>query len=514
MRIYKTIIINLFFTILCCLTSTGQHIKNTLKIGDNAPKIEVEAWLKGEPILDYKPGHIYIVDFGFISCAPCRAAIPHLTKVAKQFKGRVTVISIFTAGDRVEAVQSLLDNIGDEMQYTVAVDGFERNMEKNWVYASGRSGYPTVMIIDDKGKLAWIGSNTTHLQETINELISGEGKTVGEYAEQIKRLKREIGKSTIDNLDANIKKLDSLISIYPEDISLISIKFKTLLNNNKERAYKYGWHILKSDVWYTIQGATDYLHKMALELPFGEFREKEKSNELSRAMRKIIVKSDLSTPILKNIVYELLAFSYYWEGNNSTGDSLMQKAIEVCVSPYNRDQAIEKRDVLKKRFAEGLPEIADKIKKSGFEKKHLNTLNDYIKKHPDNKYANRIKLFLLYQIDVTKAHDYAKEMIMEDWTSGNEHWLIRLSQHVLRYPEGYDISIAMNQKLLEITDDVRNRSDAYSTLSWVFFLKGDIEQGELMMQKALEEVPGDKYKDRRRVFKKSLKSLRRDFGSL
>ena len=40
--------------------------QNLLKVGDPAPSLKGAEWIKGEPIHEFKKGHVYVVDFGFV----------------------------------------------------------------------------------------------------------------------------------------------------------------------------------------------------------------------------------------------------------------------------------------------------------------------------------------------------------------------------------------------------------------------------------------------------------------
>lgn len=138
----------------------------TLKVGDAAPKIYAAKWLKGKPVNTFKKGHVYAIEFWATWCGPCRAAMPHLTELAHKYKNDVTIVGFNVQeliaaddkmGDYFTKVENFVNNLGDGMDYPVAVDDREGNMWNNWMKAAGLGGIPSTFVIDQKGKIAWIG---------------------------------------------------------------------------------------------------------------------------------------------------------------------------------------------------------------------------------------------------------------------------------------------------------------------------------------------------------------------
>ena len=83
--------------ILLCISAIiyGQDIPSTsLNIGDPAPPLRVKEWLKGMPLREYERGKVYVLEFWATWCVPCRAAMPHLSELARKYRDEVTVIGI------------------------------------------------------------------------------------------------------------------------------------------------------------------------------------------------------------------------------------------------------------------------------------------------------------------------------------------------------------------------------------------------------------------------------------
>ena len=163
-------------TALCC----GQA-RPTLNVGDPAPSIRVAKWIKNGPALK---GRITVVEFWATWCGPCRVAIPHLTQLAKKHRGRVEFVGVdvLETGEFVPKVERMVAEFGPKMDYHVALDdaGF---MENAWLKASGEDGIPATYIVDEKGRLAWIG-HPDALEPVLDKMLRGTWSNATAAAER------------------------------------------------------------------------------------------------------------------------------------------------------------------------------------------------------------------------------------------------------------------------------------------------------------------------------------------
>jgi thiol-disulfide isomerase/thioredoxin len=134
-----------------------------LAIGDAAPAFEVEKFLKGNEVTGFEKGRVYVVEFWATWCGPCIAAMPHISKLQKQYKDNVTIIGVNIWEDReynektFAKAADFVKAQGDRMAYTVAFDGNAKKMDTNYMKAAGRNGIPSAFVVDQDSKIAWMG---------------------------------------------------------------------------------------------------------------------------------------------------------------------------------------------------------------------------------------------------------------------------------------------------------------------------------------------------------------------
>jgi thiol-disulfide isomerase/thioredoxin len=180
----KSTLKNTFLTFLLMFTAIMVFAQNeiTLKIGDPAPGLQYSKWIKGEPVVTSFDGdQLYVLEFWATWCGPCKAAMPHLTELQKQYQGKVRFIGVNVwegQGAGKQPYETYLPKVADfvkgnsaNMGYSVVADNNDEYMAAHWLKASGQPGIPASFIVKDK-KIIWIG-HPMKLDSILPKILDG-----------------------------------------------------------------------------------------------------------------------------------------------------------------------------------------------------------------------------------------------------------------------------------------------------------------------------------------------------
>ena len=254
------LIISTFLSIATKKTSS----QTTLDIGDAAPKLQFKHWIKGQPARKYDKGIVYVLEYWATWCKPCIAVMPHLSELAGKYKGKVIFIGmdVFEIKRTTkEQVKSFVDSLGSRMDYAVAMQ--DSAMARSWFDASGEEGIPKTFVIDQQGKVAWMG-HPNHIDSVLESIVSGhwnlaEARAVRREMRNLKAMDLEVIYQVIDYVadlekPGQIDKPDSTLIILNEIVSkqpnlkyapvVAFHTFATLLKRDQQKAYEYGKQVL------------------------------------------------------------------------------------------------------------------------------------------------------------------------------------------------------------------------------------------------------------------------------
>ncbi|MCU0783972.1 MAG: TlpA family protein disulfide reductase, partial [Verrucomicrobia bacterium] len=126
------------------------------ELGDAAKPLQIAVWVKGKPVdlAASKGKQIVVVEFWATWCPPCRASIPHLTKMQKKFKD---VAFVGISAEVAATVKKFVAKMGNKMNYTVAVDD-NKKTSAAYMEAFGIDTIPHAFIVDKGGRIVWHGN--------------------------------------------------------------------------------------------------------------------------------------------------------------------------------------------------------------------------------------------------------------------------------------------------------------------------------------------------------------------
>lgn len=151
--------------------STTEEKPAGLRVGDAAPKLSAERWVRGEPVKSFEKGKVYVVEFWATWCGPCVKSIPDMTSLQKKHK-EVTVIGVAgSERDDGTKLNAFVKDQGEKMAYRVAFDS-DGSMSEAWMRAARQRGIPTAFVVDHENNVSWIGHPKSGLDEAVAQALT------------------------------------------------------------------------------------------------------------------------------------------------------------------------------------------------------------------------------------------------------------------------------------------------------------------------------------------------------
>lgn len=348
----------LLFPILCLLSfaSTAQDVPATsLTISDPAPALYVKEWVKGDAITRFEKGQVYVLEFWATWCVPCIAAMPHMSKLAYEYKGDVTFIgvNIYEKPETTLAdIHQFVEKMWDNMSFHVAVDDNKRMVE-NWIIAADEkdSGIPRTFVVDGEGRLAWVG-HPSKLDAVLGDIVDGSWD-LERFAVQRKEkiLLDSIARDAYyiirdSKYDSHSQKqvslygtpelrlqiIDKLIAQEPlleKTSTILHFKLEALLDVDQAQALAYGTQMLDRNPAYDMFDATveviDSFSKKSRLMP--------EIYILGAKSYQILI-SQMTYPELFDIpsMYNEIAHWYWLGANQAEAVASQEKAIALLSS--------------------------------------------------------------------------------------------------------------------------------------------------------------------------------------
>lgn len=269
-----------------------------------APALQVGEWLKGSPVKEFNKDSTYVMEFWATWCAPCKAAMPHLSELAKQYP-KIKIIGVSVWELNTNNVKPFVEGAGEKMSYTVAIDlqdsatAQQGYMTNNWLKAADLNGIPATFVVNNN-QVVWIG-HPMALDSVLKSVSAGNWNTEAFAKQWTKERADEAA------LNARLEEFSQRLTEYA--------------NGNKKKFYqtldeqfKYvtslpgGWPMVNDHIWnWVADPEGTLLTRQMKDFAFA-----------IKWMEKLVAQPGGEDPAF----FDTLAWCYYGAGKK-------QKAIEI-----------------------------------------------------------------------------------------------------------------------------------------------------------------------------------------
>ena len=345
------------FSIVVFATYAQSEQSPLLNIGDPAPSLRVHKWIKGTPVQRFEKGHVYVIEFWATWCAPCKAAMPHLSALARQYKDKLTIIGIDIYEENTTSIKKIkvfVDSMGERMDYSVATEDSNFTVA-DWIEATGEKimGIPRTFVVDREGRLAWMG-HPCDLEDALSKIVSNTWNIKGSLDERNLQFRlRKLDDSLTNELEFapngdyrsdswkrdsalllinEMAKTEPLVKFTPRIAYQI---FSILLKTDMKKAYEYGEKVI---VTTTYEKPAGYIIREAIEGLSEKINLTPEIYQLGIDAIKVEIDDALSCfPEIRNIYkhYYKMAKWYCRIGNKSRAIETQEKAIEGLKNEKN-----------------------------------------------------------------------------------------------------------------------------------------------------------------------------------
>ncbi|MET3913014.1 thiol-disulfide isomerase/thioredoxin [Bradyrhizobium sp. S3.3.6] len=322
-----------------------------------APSLKVENWLRGEPLTNFQPGKVYIVEFWATWCGPCEGMMPHLIELQAKYKDEgVEVVGVAayekapTADEARTTLDAWLTEKFSNLNYRIGFDS-TGEMNKLWMDASSSLLIPTSFVVDRDGHIAFIG-DPTQIDAVLPKIINGTWRSSDQAkAAEAKRIAKNQRMARVSSIRRTIRSameakdwpaalsaVEEGIAAMPDNLEFSEIHVDLLLHKMRDTAT--GFQVLRQLVRDAIEKQSEAVYGLNIVMRQLFDPENDKAH-LPRAERFAIGR-DVSEHILNPgqasdgldfYSHGALAQYYYESGDKQRAIELIERAMTWLDDP-------------------------------------------------------------------------------------------------------------------------------------------------------------------------------------
>ena len=329
-----------------------------LTIGDMAPAIVASSWAKGQPVQEFEPGEVYVVEFWATWCGPCRTSMPHISALQEEYGDAVRFIGLSKETEQVVreflgSSQSDERSWDEAVKYRLAMDGGGATYNA-YMSAAGQNGIPTAFIVGRDGMLEWIG-HPMSMDEPLRQVVADTWDRLAarnEYEAQ-ERAERARNKAmaTISQAirdqdwDAALGAIEPLVAEFPEDARTKQLKMAILQRAGRTQELQK----LQAEVVESQWEDAMPLNEIAWSIATGN-----EPRDLQLALRAAEQANKL-TQESNGAILDTLARVHYELGDLGMAITWQQKAVEVQSESDELRKTLDRYQTEKTRPADEEP---------------------------------------------------------------------------------------------------------------------------------------------------------------
>lgn len=254
--------------------------------------------------------------------------MPHLSQLQREYKDKnVTIIGMTSedSNNSLEAVKKMVEDKGDGMAYSVAWDDGRKTNEA-WMKAAGKNGIPASFLVDQAGKIVWIG-HPGSLDYPLAAVVSGQwdpvkGPALMKNANKAKSaIYRSAGTAPEKALEL-LEKFEKDYPLFAQDMDGVRFTILAKLPEQLAAAEKVGGKLVDEAIAAKDEMA---LNQLAWELVDPAVERENRFLDL--ALRAAKAANEL-TGQTDGAILDTLGRVYFWKGDLTKAVEIQRSAVE------------------------------------------------------------------------------------------------------------------------------------------------------------------------------------------